>query len=293
MEHEPKILSHLEYKKTFLPFLDVAILYNTNALQVYSLQKYLKGILSTTETYQTSFNFLIYLTQGKVQQQINETEYLIEGGECIQVRQGTHTKTNFISPDAKGYIVIYESEILTQYLLLEGPPKVFKYNPYYELDPHDNRSVQSSLELLKKDTKVLGDRTNVYVPIFFSILSRLRYYDAHFTKNIREFEIVYRFEQLVHQYQAKQRSVSFYANKLFLSENYLNRCMRNVLGKTTKQYINQVSIQYAKLLLRNRTRDVAEIAYELNFPSPSYFARVFKSATGLSPTEFRDLRLLQ
>jgi len=51
--------------------------------------------------------------------------------------------------------------------------------------------------------------------------------------------------------------------------------------------INEVNVEYAKLLLINTTQDIAEIAFELGYPSPSYFSKFFRKEMGIAPNEYR------
>lgn len=70
--------------------------------------------------------------------------------------------------------------------------------------------------------------------------------------------------------------MSFYADHLHLTENYLNKCLKEVTGKTPKQWINEIDIDYSKTLLQTG-KSISEIAYELNFQTPSHFSQVFKN----------------
>ena len=46
----------------------------------------------------------------------------------------------------------------------------------------------------------------------------------------------------------------------------------------------------AKVMLRYSSRQVAEVAYVLNFPNVSFFCKFFKHATGQTPQEYRGKR---
>lgn len=48
-------------------------------------------------------------------------------------------------------------------------------------------------------------------------------------------------------------------------------------------------ITEAQLLLTDVTLTISEVAYKLNFDDKSYFSRIFKKKTGLTPAEFRKL----
>ena len=47
-----------------------------------------------------------------------------------------------------------------------------------------------------------------------------------------------------------------------------------------------MDINYSKALLQS-SRDIAEIAYQLNFHTASHFTQLFKKITGITPKEYR------
>ena len=72
------------------------------------------------------------------------------------------------------------------------------------------------------------------------------------------------------------------------TENYLNRCTKLIFNKPPKVLLIEIIIQQSQLLLQDKSKEVAEIAYELNFNDPSYFGRLFKKVTGGTPSEYRN-----
>lgn len=75
----------------------------------------------------------------------------------------------------------------------------------------------------------------------------------------------------------------------YLSKDHYIRLFRKALGTTPLQYINQKKIEKAQLLLITETLTVKEIAYLLAFEDYSYFNRLFKKITGVTPQEYRRL----
>src|SRR6185312_2452297 len=101
-----KIFTNYEYKRHFLRTITPHNLYNNHNLQLYRIQDYLKDILIPVIPYRTTFNFLLFVTQGFIQQQIDHSVYQIEAGQCLTVNQGTITATVAISPDVEGYLAV-------------------------------------------------------------------------------------------------------------------------------------------------------------------------------------------
>jgi AraC-like DNA-binding protein len=99
---------------------------------------------------------------------------------------------------------------------------------------------------------------------------------------------VVRFQELVNEYFATETGVDFYAEKLCVSPNYLNRIVQCTLGQSTKAYIQSRRIDEAKHLLRYTAMPIGLISDRLHFDTPSYFVRTFTKETGQTPLQFRN-----
>ena len=72
------------------------------------------------------------------------------------------------------------------------------------------------------------------------------------------------------------------------SESQTIRIFKTAYGITPYTYILNKKIDIAKNLLLNTNLTVKEISYKLSFSDEYYFSNLFKSKTGLPPTEFRN-----
>lgn len=75
------------------------------------------------------------------------------------------------------------------------------------------------------------------------------------------------------------------AQRLEVSQEYLTRTFRDHVGMTPGKYLNQVRIEHAKLLLRGG-HNVAFVADACGFANGNYFARVFRSMVGETPSAY-------
>lgn len=78
------------------------------------------------------------------------------------------------------------------------------------------------------------------------------------------------------------------AKQLNVSYSWLRKTFKSYTGIALGQYLIQLKIERAKILLSNSSKTIKEIAYDLQFVSCFYFSRLFKEKTGLSPEKFRN-----
>jgi AraC-like DNA-binding protein len=79
-----------------------------------------------------------------------------------------------------------------------------------------------------------------------------------------------------------------YAALLHTTPKALGRVVREHLGKTLTGLVRDRLLTHAKWQLLHTLRPVKEVARELGFDDELYFSRLFKKATGFSPTAFRE-----
>lgn len=95
------------------------------------------------------------------------------------------------------------------------------------------------------------------------------------------------FKTLLTKYFIEQRQLSFYAEKLFVTPKYLSAAVKEASGKTAGEWIADMLILEAKVLLLDKQLTIAQLAYNLKFTDPSHFGKFFKSQTGQSPLMYR------
>jgi len=95
-------------------------------------------------------------------------------------------------------------------------------------------------------------------------------------------------KQLIDENYAALHSPSDYAKRLHMTSKTLGRVVREQLGKSLTDLIRERILTHAKWQLLHTLKPVKEVAREVGFADELYFSRMFKKATGCSPTFFRD-----
>lgn len=97
-----------------------------------------------------------------------------------------------------------------------------------------------------------------------------------------------KFMRLLAAHHDRERNLSFYAGKMFLSPKYVSGMVKAYSGKSACEWINEYVILEAKIMLRYSDRSIQQIAYQLNFPTQSAFGKYFKEQVGCSPRAYRS-----
>ncbi|MBB6501056.1 AraC family transcriptional regulator [Pedobacter cryoconitis] len=288
MSHVVKLITNYEYKRQFLPEVTEQVLHNQSNLQLYRIEDYLKDIVIPVPPYRTSFNFLILVTGGYIGQQLGTEDYTVGAGQVLNIKQGSITRTLELSEDISGFYVIYENEIISDIALNKTELNFFFTAPFINLSEKVIRWVSNVFLLLEAEIQDSNCLPEICTSLFTSVLLKIIHQSPYKPYAItRSIEISYLFREHVQHDHMTNRDVLYYAKKMALSETYLNKCVKETTGKPPKQWINEISILHSQLLLQDMTMEIAEIAYQLNYQSASYFSRVFKKVKGCTPSVFR------
>ena len=145
------------------------------------------------------------------------------------------------------------------------------------IDNHSQRVIVSNLELLLNYC--------------------LRFYERQFnTRTNQSKDVIIQFERELKKYfnmelqlELGLPSIQYFADLAHLSQHYFSDLIKKETGRKLKDHINDFVIEKAKNLLLGTENSVSEIAYDLGFNYPHYFTRLFKSRTGQTPVEYRNL----
>lgn len=114
---------------------------------------------------------------------------------------------------------------------------------------------------------------------------------THYAKLMRSTEKVSLIEQVKTIILSRMNegiSVTELAACVHLSADHLNRLFKKQTGMTLLEFIVEQRMSMAKKLLSASDQSVGNIALQLGYSSFSYFSKVFRKVTGVSPVEYRQ-----
>ena len=77
------------------------------------------------------------------------------------------------------------------------------------------------------------------------------------------------------------------ADHVHLNPAYFSTLFKQSTGSSFKEYLNMVRIEESKRLLSNTDYSIIDISLATGFEDQSYFSKVFKKYTGLTPKQYR------
>lgn len=177
----------------------------------------------------------------------------------------------------------------------------FAYNPFDNITPKlislSDKKRSEVLNILFEMKKILGHDNNEQKSfnaygLFLQFLSLISN-EANFIKTdplaVRPNKLPKFISDILIYIDAnltKIDSVGALAKHFCISQPYLSTTFKKYIGTSIKIYIQTKKIAYAKELL-DKNYTVTEACYESGFNDCSYFAKIFKSHTGITPLNYQ------
>lgn len=82
--------------------------------------------------------------------------------------------------------------------------------------------------------------------------------------------------------------IDLFSLELNVSKSTLNRKIKAMTGLAPVEFIRNIRLKHACLLLKKPFVNISEVAYTVGFSNPRYFAKCFKDEFGISPREYQN-----
>lgn len=166
----------------------------------------------------------------------------------------------------------------------------FHAQPFFKPDALTYQQIKQTIELIYTEKKRPDFSITIIQSLLNILLTQIQRGVEQETKTmISKSQIVLykKFRELLNLYFKTGKKASDYAKMLHVTPHHLNLIAKKITAKTTTQLIRERSILEAKRLLTFSQNSISEIANELGYFDLSYFAKVFKQQTQVSPVQFR------
>lgn len=93
----------------------------------------------------------------------------------------------------------------------------------------------------------------------------------------------------IRQHYTEDVSLEAAAKSMGMSPFYFSRQVKTATGRTFLEYLTAYRIERAKKRLQSTEMPVSEVGRSVGYPDSNYFAKVFKRATGCTPSVYREM----
>jgi AraC family transcriptional regulator, transcriptional activator of pobA len=249
--------------------------------------------------FRTDYMAVFLTVEGSALVRLNQTEYALKKNSLMIVSPRTVRELAHFSTDASVMGLIFTRHFLAENGIQEQHLPLFDYfllhhSPHLSLDQADADILTGLMTLLQQKSRETKDKPYLeeivrhhFMAFLYELASLYRKHTGRKIKRTRKEDLHLRFHQLLSAHVREERSVRFYAAKLFVTPKYLTETAKVITGKTAGELIDEMVMREAKLLLSDPALSVTEIAGALHFSDQFFFRKFFKRHQGRTPSEFR------
>ncbi len=224
--------------------------------------------------------------------------YDVRSADMLIIIPFTNLVLTYLSPDFRGILCIVDLDFVFSAITpvnLSSNLQFIISHPLSHPSPSDMADMISLIRLLEQRKRFGGER-----PLTAIMVENLVYaladmvLDSYLNVNQMETRssdakesIMLAFHADLSRDFATERKVSHYARLQNLTPRYFSTAVKAISGFTPLYWINTAVAAEAKRLMRNSNASIKEIAYELNFASPTFFTRWYREFTGETPSQYR------
>lgn len=121
------------------------------------------------------------------------------------------------------------------------------------------------------------------------VMHRFISYSFDFS-SVKHSDTVYKVIDYIRRNYYQKMTLDSIAKYVNFSKTYLSRIFKEETGENISSYINKVRVERAKILLADQNVPLVDVANLTGFEDQSYFTKVFKSVTGVSPKKYKENR---
>lgn len=219
--------------------------------------------------------------------------YKIHHGSLFFIAPGMVHSLN--PQDKQGYLLAFSPEFLAQSRL---PCDSFEFDlfcdyhnkPYLVPGENERFALQNLLRLMAFECKSENPDPHIlqsYLRAFLLYAQRVKKDCPSPPQPVNNGFSLARLFQMIELHYRSNKTTDFYADQFFLSTKRVNEILRQRIGKTVTQLLQERLLLEARRELHLGNTTISDIAYQLGFEDPAYFSRFFKMQTGVSPSQYR------
>ncbi|UII33517.1 AraC family transcriptional regulator [Fulvivirga ulvae] len=254
---------------------------------------------------------LVAVQEGKAVFEVNEEYLHLDSDSFVFLNKGSQLS---IKGEKKGvFIILYFNNVLSELItdsLFQRNPKPGKnikdYHDYSLIEHvhYANASLKNFLPLLidlgtscasfhalKADMLIRTILDNVILENFEAIQVSSKLGVVKNSTRVSLYKRLSMVRAWVEQNHASSVTVEKMADVAMLNPYHFLRVFKKTYGLTPHQYLIEVRLDQAQVLLSARGQSVSSVCHAVGFDSLSSFSRLFKARVGVSPKFYRETNI--
>lgn len=248
-----------------------------------------------SQPHHSPFVVAAYCQRGHGTGRINTRTYNLEEGGLFIVLPGQITELVELSDDFEAtYLLMTDS--FTESLSIGNTfnlRNIIQSHPYKLLSVPAREALEDYLRMVRNTITIEANpnRLEIVQLITRAFFLGLGYFlhekDGASESDSRQTKLTSEFLELVEANYREHRDLKFYAERMGLTPKYISTVVKASSERSATEWIERYVTLDAIAQLTSTDRSIKHIAYDLNFPSLSFFGKYFTRVVGISPAAYR------
>lgn len=247
-----------------------------------------------------------FMLEGERYHFVEQDLYLLKPGMALVINHNQLHKSRMAHSNAghRRFMLQLDEAILDKFFSLPDFPSIHDFGENYcgaaEFSSEDWQQVLSVIETLKKEMSSNTSEKNtialllVMQLITLFVRNRKQQKNAFSEKTNKNRNIHDKTCQTVQQiilylenHSHEPYALDDIAARFYISRAYLTRIFKSFTGFTITEYIAFCRVKKAKVLLTETNLSITDISTQVGFEYVTYFEKIFKRMTDLTPLQYR------
>lgn len=250
-----------------------------------------------TEPRRMNFILIGLCIKGEVMYQLDTQKQVIKPGNILIVSDRHVVDSYHHSDDMEGLCIMMSVHFFREIIQnVSDVSSLFLFSRQHPVMSLEQKEIETFKEYFQVIKQKICDQRNHFrkdliktllLAMFYdlsNIIYRVQYNDK---PQSRADAIFTHFIKLVEKNYRQERRVGWYAAQLNITPKHLSETVKNASRRTPNEWIDDYVTLELRVLLKNSTKTIKEIAQELNFPNQSFLGKFFKEHVGVSPSKYR------
>ena len=239
---------------------------------------------------------VLLVLEGSIDLSIDYVLFQASTNTVVTIMPTHITKVMKYSPNFKGRLMAVSRAFLEQSMMPNHSSSMIQYmkirkNPTILLQESEIKTLDECMLRLRQTILQTSHHLqrlliqNTLMGFFIemgNIFSERKEYNTPPSLTRKE-ELFESFLRILYMYCKEQHVVSFYAEQLYITPQYLSLILKELTGRSANKWIDEALMQEAKILLKAPQATVQQVADALHFSDQSTFGKFFKKHAGMSP----------